>query len=573
VTKLRPPRPPFAAPWASGGPARGPIVLVGVMLPALAAIWLVPGFVTQDGPAHLYNARVILESLGPSSPFAAAYRVSWSPVPNWLGHVVLATLMAAGATPWIAGRAMMSITLVGPPAAAVWLRYRVRGGRGIEVIALLAALLGMSCVWILGFYGFLLGASLCCITLGVWWGGREKPGPALAATIAAWVVLGYFAHLVSAGVTALGLVVLAAATPTAASSRRRLLAWTLAGIAPLLPLGAVYVSIAGVGGAAELGVTGGLHHAAVFGSLWTRHLRIDPITLTLSRLAVPFGHTAPAALGFLAPSVLTALALVALLGATVLHARPLGRAGAAPPDEERRDPRPWREMRGWMVLALLLLVAGVLGPDYLGEHGSFMSQRLVLLGLLVSGIALDLPRRPVMARACGALLGLALVVQTALFWDFAVRSGKAARPYYRAATYVARGARMAAVSAPMPWASATDWYPFRANPLRHVEMVAGAAAGAVVWSNYEATSYLFQVRPRPGVPHPPVSEFERISFDYDSTRARERTRAWAELLARYQSDIDVLIVRGHDPGGLDSATAAWFEPVAVVGLLTVMRRR
>src|SRR4051794_40398089 len=32
------------------------------LLPSLSAIWMVPWMVTQDGPAHLYNASIIAHS-------------------------------------------------------------------------------------------------------------------------------------------------------------------------------------------------------------------------------------------------------------------------------------------------------------------------------------------------------------------------------------------------------------------------------------------------------------------------------------------------------------------------------
>ena len=37
----------------------GPLILLLALSPALAAIWLTPSFMTQDGPAHLYNAQIL----------------------------------------------------------------------------------------------------------------------------------------------------------------------------------------------------------------------------------------------------------------------------------------------------------------------------------------------------------------------------------------------------------------------------------------------------------------------------------------------------------------------------------
>lgn len=47
-------------------------------------------FVTLDGPAHLYNSRIILEIiLGKNSEIPALFTVNTFPVPNWSGHFMM----------------------------------------------------------------------------------------------------------------------------------------------------------------------------------------------------------------------------------------------------------------------------------------------------------------------------------------------------------------------------------------------------------------------------------------------------------------------------------------------------
>ena len=83
---------------------------VVAMVLGLAAVWLVPWFVTQDGPAHLLNAHIIAESLDPDSSLRSVYRVRWDPLPNWACHLTLMALMAV-LPPTAADLAMMAITL------------------------------------------------------------------------------------------------------------------------------------------------------------------------------------------------------------------------------------------------------------------------------------------------------------------------------------------------------------------------------------------------------------------------------------------------------------------------------
>ncbi len=155
----------------------GLAILALALVPALAAVWAPRSFVTQDGPAHLYNAQILLRSLQGDPGYRAVYEVRWQPLPNWVGHLVLMGLLAV----WPAGAAdkmMISLSLAAVAAGTFWLRGRVAGARGLPTAALLAVFLALNFPWLLGFYGFLLGAALYPVTLGVWWSYRERtPAP------------------------------------------------------------------------------------------------------------------------------------------------------------------------------------------------------------------------------------------------------------------------------------------------------------------------------------------------------------------------------------------------------------
>ena len=193
----------------------GLALLLLALAPAVAAIWAVPWFVTQDGPAHLYNARIVSESIGgfgPLSPFGDVYEVRWQPIPNWAGPISLAVLLS-WLPAWKADRIITTVTLVGFAAAVFWLRWRVAGERGLRVVALWSALLAMNFTWLLGFASFMLGACLFPITLGVWWGGRDTLKAGRMVFLSFLLALGYFCHLVSLGLTVVGLLVLAVWAP------------------------------------------------------------------------------------------------------------------------------------------------------------------------------------------------------------------------------------------------------------------------------------------------------------------------------------------------------------------------
>ena len=196
----------------------GLLTLAVVLAPALAAIWLVPWFVTQDGPAHIYNAQIIAESFDPNAPSRAIYTISWKPIPNWVGHIIL-TGLVSWLPAWVADRIMTSATLVGLAAAVLWLRTRVAGRQGIGLAALFSALLAMNVTWLLGFTSFLLGSCLFPIGLGIWWKGRYRLSIVRIAVLSVVLCFGFFCHLVSLGLLAVGLVVLSLVGPVPPSSQ------------------------------------------------------------------------------------------------------------------------------------------------------------------------------------------------------------------------------------------------------------------------------------------------------------------------------------------------------------------
>lgn len=519
------------------------------LLPALAAIWTVPLFLTQDGPAHLYNAHILAESLVPDSPFRDVYAVRWQPLPNWAGHLMLMGLVSI-LPPRDADRVMMTATLLGFSAAIVWLRWRVAGWRGLPGAAALAAVLGLNVTWLFGFYSFLLGACLFPLTLGVWWGGRGRWELRRALGLAGLCVLGYFCHLVSLGLTAVGLVVLAVATPGPGRIRR--LGGTAVGLAPLLPLALVYRRLTMAGGAMqpEWSV---LAHPGSWRS-WVAQLGwADPISLG-SKLLVPFSESRGIWGMALAPVAWLAVALVLFSVQTLRRPRD---AGASPP---------LRERRGWAVLAALLLLGGLLGPDSFGpDHGNYLPQRVALLGLVALVPILDFEMRRWPGRLAGLSLAVAVVGQSAFVWDYAVRSDRLASAFLRAGPAVGRGQRIGTLLVGIRGG-------YRSNPLLHADNLLGLGTGNVVWSNYETRFYYFPVQVRPEIRHPSALEFEQVAILEGPGHARDRADRWGRLLADHHGAVDVLVVWGSDPA-LDALNERWFRTVYREDPMRVLRRR
>ena len=520
----------------------GLAALALALLPSLAAVWSVRWFVTQDGPAHLYNARILADAGREGSPLREFYRVRWQPLPNWAGHLALLGLVETF-PPATANAVATSATLVGLAAAVVWLRWRVRGWQGMTLAGPLAVMLALNVAWLLGFTSFLLGACAFALTLGVWWGGRDDFGPGRSAALAAWIVAGYACHPVSLGLTVVGLLALAASTPCAAGKPQRW-TWTLLGMAPLIPLGLYYRGVMSRDGGGLAPAWGHLRDPLTLASWSSQAGWVDPISLA-SKVVVPFAAGSGPGKALLAP----VLWLTAALGIWAVASLAAG---------------PTAGRRGWWLLAALLIAGGIVCPDTLGaSHGNYLPQRVVLLGLvaLVPALNLDGSRWPAWAGA--AALVVALAVQTAFVWEYALHSDRIARTFERAAPAVGRGRRVATLLVGIQGR-------FRPNPLLHVDNLLGVEGRNILWSNYEARHYYFPVQFRPGLAHPDPAEFEAIALLDDPRDAEQRRMRWRDLVDRDRDAIDVVVA--WDSGPSPEIATSGFEVVYRDYPLRVLRR-
>ncbi len=392
----------------SASPRRAALAALLAVTPALMAIVLFEGFVTQDGPAHLYNAHVLARSFDPASPFQHVFEVRWEPLPNWAGHLALMGLVSAF-TPRLADRLMTATTLALFAVALGWLRGRVAGGRGAVAAGIFAGMLALNITWLFGFTSFLLGAALFPATLSVWWSGRDAGFSwRRAAALAALGVLGYFCHLVSLGLTALGLIVLEALTP--GGHRRGRAKTTALGLIPLLPLAFLYLRLMKQGG----GIQPQWHHLAnpLSPRSWFTQLGwVDPITLARKDVIPLLDGVTSSWCGVFAPVVWLGLGLVLILLATRIE----------------------RERLGWWILGIVLTCVGIVAPDTLGaSHGGYLPQRIVLLGLAALVPVVQA------GKLATAALSVALILQTATVFEYAQASDRTAGRLLRAAPEIGR---------------------------------------------------------------------------------------------------------------------------------------
>lgn len=526
---------------------RGLWVFAIALAPALVAIWATPWFVTQDGPAHLYNAQIITRSFQSKSLLNDVYRVRWEPLPNWVGHLSLVGLLQV-MSPRDANRVMTTLTLIGFAASIVWLRWRVVGWRGMPLAALLAVLLAINLPWLLGFTSFMLGACLFPITLGIWWHGRERLWPGRVVLLWGLLVFGYFNHLVSLGLTVVGLFVLAGFAP----GERRLAraGWTALALLPLAPLGWIYLSLSRDGGPMK---PVWKHLTDPFSpSAWHTQLSwADPISLA-SKFILPFHEGSHPGFLLLTPVVALAIALT-LEGISMVRRR------RASPDATARP-----DLRGWGILATILIIAGVAGPDTLGEsHGNYLPQRVLLFGLVALVPILDFEVKAWTGRAAVLALVWAIAVQSAFVWEYAVTSNRNVNALLQARRAIGTNQRVATLLIGIPSR-------FRSNSILHADNLLGVDSGNIIWNNYETRHYYFPVQFNPEIDRPDPETLELLGLKVESDE--DRDLLWYLVLEAHHQSIDAILTWGKDPE-LDQISERWFKPVFENGNVRVFRHR
>ncbi len=332
------------------GPDRWERGLFGALaLLCLLPLWTVRFLPTTDGPAHVYNAGILLELLtggGDAPRFTEHFELNPRLVPNWIGHAILVVLLTAF-KPGTAEKLLVS----GYVLLFLWgLRYLVQAvapGRGW------LAFLGLPLVyhWPLqmGFYNFSYSLALFLIAVGFWWRRREGLTLRGALGLHALLVLGYFSHVVSHLLTLAAIGVLWLVTLRKDNWRRHLLHLPVLAPQLLLPLWFVWAQGGGPPQPDD----------RPFGRLWTYLSRLE-VLCTFGVEQIGFG--------------MAVAALFAVLLVLTFFKENLRREGG-------RLRLRCSEVDGFLLLALLLTAVYFFAPTA-SAGGSWLRERLSLFPYL-----------------------------------------------------------------------------------------------------------------------------------------------------------------------------------------------
>jgi hypothetical protein len=436
---------------------------------ALGALYMLPPWLvryqpTNDGGSHVYNAWVLRGLVTGTAPPGVVehFEVNRRPLPNWLGHALMALLMGVAA-PAVAEKLLAS------GYVAVLLGGMWKLAQTVEPGERWPALLAFPFVYHLlfqrGFYNFSLGLALVLWVLACWWRHRRRLTGWHALLLNLLLLACWFAHPLPYALALLGIALFWATTLPGVGWRQRL--WQVAVLSPQLALPIWYLtraSTAGPGGSWE------------WQRLFSFFGRLDLL------VAFDGGQRWPA------------LAL-ALVFATLL-VRTLWVRGA--PGAPRRD------LDAYLLLATIAFATYLFAPATMAG-GSMVKQRLGLAPwlLVIPGLATQLGSR---ARrvATGALVALGLLHLGVVAHWYRQQGGEVAT-YVAGLATVPSGAGLV----PLHFERRRPTY-----PLSHAAGYAAAAQGLVYLDNYEAKRNYFPVRYRRTAKIPRMGLASRLASRY-----------------------------------------------------------
>ena len=129
-------------------------------------------FPSLDSPAHLYNAKLILELLQ-GDGFIVQHFYQFNPmvVPNWIGHALLALFYFIFGEWWMAEKLMLILYFVSLPLAVDYFIRTIGGNRWLSFWSLPFV---FSFVFSIGFYNFSLSIIFALLFLSKSWKFFER---------------------------------------------------------------------------------------------------------------------------------------------------------------------------------------------------------------------------------------------------------------------------------------------------------------------------------------------------------------------------------------------------------------
>ena len=167
-------------------------LFIALLVIHVAPIWIFPYFPTQDGPAHVYNAKVLRDYHDTDNhEIREAYRLNLRLFPNWTSHASMTALMYI-VPPMIAEKIFLTVTVALLPLSLCYLLGAI--DRRHVLFSLVGFIFSHHNLLHMGFYNFALSVSLGLFTLGYWWKHRHDIHVRQIVVLNVLLVLTYVTH-------------------------------------------------------------------------------------------------------------------------------------------------------------------------------------------------------------------------------------------------------------------------------------------------------------------------------------------------------------------------------------------
>ncbi|MEI8201959.1 MAG: hypothetical protein WCH34_03045 [Bacteroidota bacterium] len=171
------------------------IVFIVVVLILLLPLWLNKFFITQDGPAHIYNAKVLLDHLFSHDVafYNQYYTTNFILFPYWFGHIAISLLLFVF-SPTLIEKIFLSFYII---AFALSFRFLIRSiNPNSTFISLLVLPLISNYAFQMGFYNYIFSIVFMFITIRYWLKYQGLISFKIMIVLLLLLLLLYFTHAI-----------------------------------------------------------------------------------------------------------------------------------------------------------------------------------------------------------------------------------------------------------------------------------------------------------------------------------------------------------------------------------------
>ena len=164
-------------------------LLLAHLIPLFTTSW----FLTVDGPAHLYNSKLLLELFASNSTVQEFYIFNSALLPNWTGHFLQALFLKIFEAS-LAEKLVLSLYVLGLPLSV---RYALKtiGAKNLYIVYFIFPVT-YSFLFYYGFHNFNFGLIFYFLALSVWYKSRNGKLTTLRIFALVGLTLAiYFSHV------------------------------------------------------------------------------------------------------------------------------------------------------------------------------------------------------------------------------------------------------------------------------------------------------------------------------------------------------------------------------------------